>query len=264
MTTFAVHDAKSACSLVKWCDNARTMANYTNADVVVYTDSAAIVQQLCPYATMRSFDPGLLRAIEMYTTKYKSSHWSSHDLCADTLLKFSVLTATEYNSVLFLDADIDSSFGKVDRRSTLMNDMAGYIRNFTQAPCQMRATPDHSALINDGVMLLKPSMSVYRSSQSASQTASKSVGLSDVCHCQWIGQSACQCAKCTRAADAIDALLCRQALRVMRRGNFSKHAGYDGAGPPKMSIPNPHPLVMRAMGYWKNNWNFVCSGGSQG
>ena len=219
VTSFAYADDATGCSLVKWCWNAHNMIDKyaPGGDVVVYTDNIRAVRDLCPQAVLHPFDAELGSAISAYagSSMVRRSRIKGGK-CTYTLWKFQALKAN-YSSLLFLDADIDASMGTIDPRSKLLNNLPQYLKRFERSSCMLRATPDHSAIVNDGVMLLKPHESIYQ-----------------------------------------------QALEVLRSGLFNTTHGFELAGPPKQTIRNPSKDVMKAMGYWKDTWNFVCSAGSQG
>ena len=85
-----------------------------------------------------------------------------------TLYKLQILDEEVFQQpVIFLDADVDISLGRrmSDQMSTMnathMSELYGAWR---ASPCVIQATPDHSALVNDGVMLVKPNRAMYEQS----------------------------------------------------------------------------------------------------
>jgi hypothetical protein len=165
VTTFA-YGSDKGCSLVKWCWNAHGVSAklFNNkTDVVVWTDNMPAVQQLCPHAIIRPFDEALGAAkLAFDQAMSRQRGLSSNVVCSYTLWKFQALRATQYSTVLFLDADVDMSFGCVHPSSTTLDQLPQYLREFESSSCLLRATPDHSAIVNDGVMLLKPREALYQ------------------------------------------------------------------------------------------------------
>ena len=175
MTTYAFGSDKG-CALVKWCWNAHAASDRLlngSADVVVYTDDERAVRELCPRALIRPFDAALTAAIKRWTDSPRVDlsligadgrrRPSPTKLsCPYTFYKFQLLMS-EYASVLYLDADVDLSFGHVNPLSRTLQprEFRSYLRAFESSNCYLRATPDHSAIVNDGVFLLRPERRLY-------------------------------------------------------------------------------------------------------
>ncbi len=228
VTTFQIHEPRTACALVKWCVNAHAIPRLyglDHVDVVLFTDDLQTASQLCPHAIIKPFPPRLQRAAATYQRKVESAHSNSHPtsgvFCHYTLLKFAALSPVAYDkpykTALYLDADVDLSKSRIDRRSTILQRLPAYIADLEASPCQLRATPDHSSPINDGVMLFKPSTDVYE-----------------------------------------------EALALMQRGDFSLREGFDQVGRVREVIRRPAHGVNKSKAYRLDTWDFVCSGGSQG
>jgi hypothetical protein len=54
------------------------------------------------------------------------------------------------------------------------------------------------------------------------------------------------------------------AYTILKNKSFNYSHGFEFAGTPKQVIKNPKNIVMKARGYWADNWKFVGGGSDQG
>ena len=170
VTTFVFNGAiEEACSLQKWCHNAEVLRKHMAFQrhlllrSVVLTNRIEEVGNLCPRAHVRGFDPHLTAAIGRYQVG------TLHEVtCPNTLYKLQILDEDMFQQpVIFLDADVDLSLGRrlthqfSELNATRVSEL---FEGWRRSPCVIQATPDHSALVNDGVMLVKPNRAMYMQS----------------------------------------------------------------------------------------------------
>ena len=211
--------------------------------VIVFTNpgvASEIARRECPRARIQTFDPGLMNLVERW--KHRKARYSravdmpTSSCPANTLLKWEAVNPKHYLSVpkasnaarvvLYLDSDVDARWmTSLDalQRYEFHRKLGEFARDTS---CRLRATPDHMAPVNTGIMLLKPSMSMYR-----------------------------------------------EGLALLRTRTFDLQSGFNHTGPPKLALNATvsgqpglpaQPLVMKARGYWKDTWDFVCGDGDQG
>ena len=172
VTTFLFDGpVERACSLQKWCHNAEVLRKHLSFQkhvtlrTVVLTNRVQEVSNLCPRAHVRGFDPHLTAAIDRYNRGVPHVHEVT---CPMTLYKLQILDEEVFQQpVIFLDADVDISLGRrmTDQMSTMnATHMSELYEAWRASPCVIQATPDHSALVNDGVMLVKPNRAMYEQS----------------------------------------------------------------------------------------------------
>jgi len=191
VTTFAVElqnpSTRSFCGLLRWCHTADWLAKHVvpGAEVIVFTNHVDLVQRECPRARLLPFDGTLSHIVERWQKRNRehTAHASTmdafrrnvaahkrepHSRCpSSTLLKWEVINPRHYanlthNVILYLDSDVDARF-VTSLEALRRYDFQGKLAEFAADPhCRLRATPDHMAPVNTGIMLLKPSMSMYR------------------------------------------------------------------------------------------------------
>ena len=158
VTTFVFNGpAEKACALQKWCHNAQMLEQHLPIRAVVLTNRFSEVTNLCPHALVRGFDAQLTAAIGRYRV--------AGPACPDTLYKLQILDEETFpRPVVYLDADVDLSLGRrLSNQFAQMNVTHWRMlwRRFQRSSCMIQATPDHSALVNDGVMIVKPNRHMY-------------------------------------------------------------------------------------------------------
>jgi hypothetical protein len=172
VTTFVFDGAvEKACSLQKWCHNAEVLRKHLAFQrkivvrTVVLTNRVPEVSNLCPRAHVRGFDPHLTAAIARYNRGVRPIHEVT---CPATLYKLQILDEEAFEQpVIFLDADVDLSMGRrLSDQLRRMNatHISALFESWRASPCMIQATPDHAALVNDGVMLVKPNRAMYAQS----------------------------------------------------------------------------------------------------
>ena len=163
VTTYRIsNDEKStnqACGLEKWCHNANVLKKMNiGFYVTVLTNNAPLVKNMCPHANVQSFNEELTHAIKNFNVK--------GNVCKDTLYKIQILDPKFFKlPVFYLDVDVDISIGRHGSQQLPIFSNISHLEylytRFKQSKCVIQATPDHSALINDGVMIVKPNSTYY-------------------------------------------------------------------------------------------------------
>mmetsp|Transcript_55533 Transcript_55533/g.91978 ORF Transcript_55533/g.91978 Transcript_55533/m.91978 type:complete len:329 (-) Transcript_55533:364-1350(-) len=163
VTTFYIPESNpmSHCGILKWCRNAhRLVGRYSpKARVIVFTNDVPRIKLECPRADVLPFEARLVESASRFDAANptpENSFCPSH-----TLLKWQIVQPQlgGQETILYLDADVDADVLHLDDwpRSRILELMA----NFTDDPCRLRATPDHSSPLNTGLMLVKPSAELY-------------------------------------------------------------------------------------------------------
>lgn len=181
VTTFYIESPsnhRSYCGILRWCRSAQWAAQRVSpaAEVLIFTNELGvpIVQRECPHAHVRPFEPGLLHLVERWASRRGPDALSRPERpgssCPlNTLLKWEVINARHYTSldarrrhvVLYLDSDVDVAWVTSDRWLA-HHDFARKLDDFyADDYCELRATPDHMAPVNTGIMLLKPNTAMY-------------------------------------------------------------------------------------------------------
>ena len=192
VTTFYIESAsnhRSYCGILRWCRSAQWAAQRVSpaAAVLIFTNELGvpIVQRECPHAQVRPFEPGLLHLVERWASRRGAGASSPRERplssCPlNTLLKWEVINARHYTSldarrrgvVLYLDSDVDVAWVTSDRWLAHHNFARKLDDFYADEHCELRATPDHMAPVNTGIMLLKPSSAMYREGLAVLRTRS--------------------------------------------------------------------------------------------
>lgn len=154
VTTFHIKKGSyDVCSLEKWCENAHDLHRIYNTSSIVLTNNVHVVQTICPFSQVIPFDVTLSQAIDKFKVKGFT--------CKDTLYKLHILNRQIFTGpVIYLDADVDVSLPvALDRRN--VSHVLELFHAWKHSSCVICGTADHSALINDGVMLVKPNENMY-------------------------------------------------------------------------------------------------------
>jgi len=139
-------------------------------------DLSDAVRKECPHARVVEFDPELVAVAKRWQNRSRDLLSEHLGACPaygvqKTLLKWAALDPRIYTSrlgrppiALFLDSDVDATW----HSSVVAQIMSGRLNvsqkldAFVNDPsCQAVATPDRSSPMNTGVMVLKPSKSIY-------------------------------------------------------------------------------------------------------
>ena len=145
------------CYMTKWCHNAEKLRHVFNTNTTIITDDYSIAD-LCPHARIIYIDEILdviLRDYERYLNRIGSEKNIFHAY----LHKIAVFDERLFHKpVIFLDTDVDVSIGRSLSHTRSIKNM---FSQFVESPCMLQATADHSALLNDGIMLIKPDQHIY-------------------------------------------------------------------------------------------------------
>ena len=152
-----------------------------------------------------------------------------------TLLKLQTVDPKVYRNasaggadvVMYLDLDVDLRW-QTSAQALQRFDFRGKLDEFRRDPsCLLRATPDHSATINTGIMLLKPNRHAYEHGVELLRTSvwDSNLGFNGT------GPP-------------------KQSLYRAQLDNRSRGG--------------PGPLIRAAKAYWTDSWDFVCGDGDQG
>ena len=176
VTTFAINappSPMSFCGLLRWCHTADWIVTNVmpGLDVIIFTDAHDIVRRECPKARILPFDNTLVHVATRWS---KRNHGNKHRMQAEpgsscpanTLLKWEVVNPRHYPEntgvVMYLDSDVDARWCTSVEELERFHFKQKLAEFAVDASCALRATPDHQAPVNTGIMLLKPSYKMYR------------------------------------------------------------------------------------------------------
>ena len=174
-----------SCGLIKWCYSMShlALAPYLvgRAELVVLTNDENNVRSLCASAATRllnvlPLDETLERLIRNWTLmlNYSTFQWT-RQVSVHALYKLQLFRLTQYRAILFTDVDVDLFLGSSGRPPSSLH---GRLRNkkmgrdieqawtksftiFLNSTVRLLASADQHSPINTGVMLLKPSLSIF-------------------------------------------------------------------------------------------------------
>jgi hypothetical protein len=176
VTTFAINappSPMSFCGLLRWCHTADWIVTNVmpGLDVIIFTDAHDIVRRECPKARILPFDNTLVHVVTRWS---KRNHGNKHRMQAEpgsscpanTLLKWEVVNPRHYPEntgvIMYLDSDVDARWCTSVEELERFHFKQKLAEFAADASCALRATPDHQAPVNTGIMLLKPSYKMYR------------------------------------------------------------------------------------------------------
>jgi hypothetical protein len=173
VTTFYVareSNHRAYCGLKRWCHTADwAAANVVpGLDVLIITNMVELAQHECPNARVVPFNRGLVNMVSQWDTRSTRLDRGSRVTSScpfNTLLKWDAVSPRHYRtgtrSVLYLDSDVDAGWMTsvaALKRYRFLQKLEEFEHDQT---CDLRATPDHMAPVNTGIMLLKPSKSMF-------------------------------------------------------------------------------------------------------
>lgn len=267
VTTFHIEDesARNAyCGLPRWCLNADWAVAHVApaAEVIIFTNTEGvpIVRRECPNARVLPFNESLVALVRQWDTRpplppgralgelklvsaarrptasrRKGLRKASLHCPRFTLLKLQAVDPRVYRNasadtvdvVMYLDLDVDLRW-HTTAHALQRFDFRGKLDEFRRDPsCLLRATPDHSATVNTGIMLLKPDRRAYEHGVELLRTLAWDSNLG------------------FNGTGPPKQSLYRAQLDNRPRGG-------------------PGPMIRTAKGYWSDSWDFVCGDGDQG
>eukprot|EP00316_Scyphosphaera_apsteinii_P009062 CAMPEP_0119322222 /NCGR_PEP_ID=MMETSP1333-20130426/57579_1 /TAXON_ID=418940 /ORGANISM="Scyphosphaera apsteinii, Strain RCC1455" /LENGTH=253 /DNA_ID=CAMNT_0007329393 /DNA_START=200 /DNA_END=958 /DNA_ORIENTATION=+ len=157
------HMQTEDCHMQRWCENAKALQTLFNTTTTIISNDDR-VKEFCPRA--RILDTGLdsmFREYEIYVKRFANAPAQLY-MHRVYLHKIAVLNPNFFaGPVIFLDTDVDISIGKAERHQFLdMKKVNALFQKFLLSTCRLQATADHSALLNSGVMLVKPDEQMYK------------------------------------------------------------------------------------------------------
>lgn len=157
VTVFLNVNRGNDCYMTKWCHNAAKLQDRFNTSTTIITDYDSIVD-LCPHARIIHINQNVDKILLDYQ-KYLNRIGFQRTIFRVYLHKIAVFDERLFRQpVIFLDTDVDVSIGRHLSNTALIKKM---FSNFVDSPCVLQATADHSALVNDGIMLIKPNQHIY-------------------------------------------------------------------------------------------------------
>ena len=232
---------QGSCGLAKWCFSMLRLAAHShlagNADVLVLTNEEATVRSLCvrlpsqPPLRVLPLDLSLQAAIDGWSRvlNYSRTIWT-RQLSLHAMYKLQVFRLTEYQAVLFTDADVNffgdtagippASTSRAGRSINLA--LTAGLSSFLSSQQMLTASADFHSPINTAVMLLKPSLSIFA-----------------------------------------------RGLAVLERARFDRLRGFDLIGRPRDVLAHLNTTILwaevsRTRMVDHNDWNFVGGHGCQG
>ena len=155
-------DRNYECGLPLWCRSAsRLAALLPKADVILI---AKLPSAECRQAKL-FWDPTTEEAAVRYLSQQRSIRGSWGVLRKSVFLKLMAFALVDYTTVFFTDLDVDVLPEHMEKASVRAAIQAGFARYqslaASEASLRFVASPDHSAPVNGGILLLKPNATLH-------------------------------------------------------------------------------------------------------
>ena len=164
------------CGIVKWCRSTIALSRLpvfaSRAEVAILTNNASWVREECVQPGVRIIPPDLqlerlMSAWANVSKPGKRGGKHSRPSRPDTLMKWQLVSLTQYAAVLYMDLDVDlgklllpASAGAAAGEAFAVAWLQGY-EAFVSTGTRLIASRDPDVPINTAVMLLRPDESVY-------------------------------------------------------------------------------------------------------
>ena len=166
----------ASCGLAKWCFSAKSFTSlpYIDSDAIIITNEPIYVNKICRGSHAIPINPVLEKNVVSWMESRRRDsisrrHLQSIEFSSANLIKWQALSLIMYRAVLLIDIDVDlflHSGGMLPmigtpERAVLDETWNHHFLSFLNSSDQLIVTADVTSPITGGIILLKPSLSIF-------------------------------------------------------------------------------------------------------